>query len=90
MFCFKQIILFQTMELRVDAEEEFSSDKHGFEIWRRAQMHRKFSTEMKRPNKVNTVQTKCLDPKYQLYFFVNKENLHNLDMKHRLINITFS
>ena len=56
----------------------------------RAQMHRKFSTEMKRPKKVSTVQTKCLDPKYQLCFFVNKEHLHNLDMKRRLVKITVS
>lgn len=56
MFCFKQIILFQTMELRVDAEEEFSSDKHGFEIWGRAQMYGKFSTEMKRPKSAQSKQ----------------------------------
>lgn len=54
----------------------------------RVQMHRKFSTEMKRPKKVSIVQTKCLDPKYQLHFFVNEEHLHNLDVKRRLVKIT--
>lgn len=28
----KQILLFQTTDLRVDARKEFSSDNHGFEI----------------------------------------------------------
>lgn len=54
----------------------------------RAQMLKKSSTEIRRPKATSTVQIKCLDPKYQLWCFINKEHSGNLNVKHIFIKTT--
>lgn len=89
MFCIKQILLFQTMDLRVDAREEFSRDKHGFEIQENdLNAQEIFNRDEKAkeshhsPNKMSCLKTSALG------FLLNKEHLHNLGVKCKLVKIT--